>query len=116
SGALISRTGRYKALVIVALGLMSLGMFLMTNITSTTELPVLWVWMFITGVGIGPTLSAFTIIVQSAVPFNKLGVATSNLTFFRQVGGSVGLAVIGTIFAQVLSDSLVPSLVKQGIP
>ena len=48
--------------------------------------------MFVTGVGIGPTLSVFTIVVQNAVPFSKLGVATSNLTFFRQIGGSVGLA------------------------
>ncbi|MFN8620687.1 MAG: MDR family MFS transporter [Chloroflexota bacterium] len=116
SGALISRTGKYKLLIIGALALMSAGLWLMTNIQSSTDLPVLWVWMFITGVGVGPTLSSFTIVVQSAVPFNKLGVATSNLTFFRQVGGSVGLAVIGTIFAQVLTDSVVPSLVKQGIP
>jgi hypothetical protein len=62
--------------------------------------------MFITGVGIGPTLSVFTIVVQNAVPFNKLGVATSNLTFFRQIGGSVGLAISGTVFGQALKDQL----------
>jgi EmrB/QacA subfamily drug resistance transporter len=116
SGALISRTGKYKALILGALALMSLGLWLMTNISTSTDLPVLWVWMFITGVGVGPTLSAFTIVVQSAVPFAKLGVATSNLTFFRQVGGSVGLAIVGTIFAGVLAESIVPSLVGRGIP
>ena len=58
--------------------------------------------MFVTGVGIGPTFSVFTIIVQNAVPFSELGVATSNLTFFRQIGGSIGLAFVGTIFAHVL--------------
>lgn len=116
SGAIISRTGKYKALIIGALALMSLGLWLMTNIQTSTDLPVLWVWMFITGVGVGPTLSAFTIVVQSAVPFAKLGVATSNLTFFRQVGGSVGLAIVGTIFAGVLAESIVPSLVGRGIP
>jgi EmrB/QacA subfamily drug resistance transporter len=116
SGIIISRTGRYKLLIVGALALMSLGLYLMTGITYTTDLPMLWVWMFITGVGIGPTLAAFTIVVQSAVPFSKLGVATGNLTFFRQVGGSVGLAVVGTIFAQVLADAVVPSLIHQGIP
>jgi hypothetical protein len=62
--------------------------------------------MFITGVGIGPTLAVFTIIVQNAVPFSELGTATSNLVFFRQIGGSVGLAIAGTVFATALRDKL----------
>ena len=51
--------------------------------------------MFITGLGVGPTFSVFTIVVQNAVPFRQLGVATSNLTFFRQIGGTVALAFVG---------------------
>ena len=96
------RTGRYKWIVIGALAMMSLGMFLLTGLTSRTDLPVMWAWMFITGLGIGPTLSVFTIVIQSVVPFDRLGVATGNLTFFRQVGGSVGLAIVGTLFAAEL--------------
>jgi hypothetical protein len=72
--------------------------------------------MFITGLGIGPTLSVFTIVVQNAVPFRQLGVATSNLTFFRQIGGSIGLAITGTIFATSLSDQLPRQLSAQGVP
>jgi hypothetical protein len=72
--------------------------------------------MFITGLGIGPTLSVFTIIVQNAVPFEKLGVATSNLTFFRQVGGSVGLALLGTVLGQRLTDELPGRLAEAGVP
>ena len=75
---------------------MTIGIALMTQLRSDTSLPVFWLWMFITGVGIGPTLSVFTIVVQNAVPFNKLGVATSNLTFFRQIGGTIALAFVGT--------------------
>ncbi len=60
--------------------------------------------MFVPGVGIGPTLAVFTIVVQNAVPFQQLGVATSNLTFFRQIGGSVGLAIAGTIFGTRLLE------------
>jgi MFS family permease len=100
AGALVARTGRYKMLVIGAIGLMVAGIVLMTQLTADTELPALFLWMFVAGVGIGPTLSVFTIIVQNAVPFSKLGVATSNLTFFRQIGGSVGLAIAGTAFAE----------------
>jgi EmrB/QacA subfamily drug resistance transporter len=116
SGILISRTGRYRTIILASLAVMSIGLFLMTGLRATTELPVLWIWMFVTGLGIGPTLSAFTIVVQSSVPGDRLGVATSNLTFFRQVGGSVGLALVGTVFGQAFAENLVPSLVEQGIP
>ena len=72
--------------------------------------------MFITGLGIGPTLSVFTIVIQSIVPFERLGVATGNLTFFRQVGGSVGLAIVGTLFAESFASRLVPSMQSAGVP
>ncbi len=106
SGFIVARTGRYKVLVLGAIATMAVGILLMTNLRTDTDQPHLWLWMFITGLGIGPTLSVFTIIVQNAVPFQKLGVATSNLTFFRQIGGSVGLAIAGTVFGQSLRDQL----------
>jgi EmrB/QacA subfamily drug resistance transporter len=111
SGILVARTGRYKAIVLFGIAVMTVGLLLMTQLDATTEYPVLFAWMFITGVGIGPTLSVFTIIVQNAVPFAQLGVATSNLTFFRQIGGSVGLAIAGTIFGTSLQNRLPGELV-----
>jgi hypothetical protein len=83
---------------------MTVGIWLMSHITADTDMLVFYGWMFVTGIGIGPTLAAFTIVVQNAVPFSKLGVATSNLTFFRQIGGSIGLAIAGTVFGQSLKD------------
>ena len=106
AGALVSRTGKYKAIVIAALVAMAAGFGLMTQLRADTDYPALFFWMFIAGAGIGPTLSVFTIIVQNAVPFSKLGVATSNLTFFRQIGGSVGLAIAGTQFGTALGHEL----------
>jgi len=106
SGQLVARRGHTKLVVLAGLATMSVGLLLMTNLRSDTSLPVLWLWMFITGLGIGPTFSVFTIVVQNAVPFAKLGVATSNLTFFRQIGGSVGLAIAGTQFGSALRDEL----------
>jgi EmrB/QacA subfamily drug resistance transporter len=104
AGILVSRTGKYKALVIGGMAIMTVGLVVLSQTLATdVSNPVLWAGMFITGVGIGPTLSVFTIIVQNAVPFSRLGVATSNLTFFRQIGGSVGLAIAGTIFANALT-------------
>ncbi len=106
AGALVSRTGKYKAIILAALVSMTVGIALMTQLRADTPYPALFFWMFIAGLGIGPTLSVFTIIVQNAVPFSKLGVATSNLTFFRQIGGSVGLAIAGTQFGTALRDQL----------
>jgi EmrB/QacA subfamily drug resistance transporter len=116
AGAWVSRTGRYKWLIVGALGIMSVGTLLLTGLTATTDLPVLWAWMFLTGLGIGPTFSVLTTVIQSVVSFDRLGVATSNLTFFRQIGGTVGLAIVGTLFAQNFSTLLVPQMVQSGVP
>jgi hypothetical protein len=110
-------------LILGGLAIMSVGLFLMSHIQADTPLPVLWGWMFITGLGIGPTLAVFTIVVQNAVPMRSLGVATSNLTFFRQMGGVVGLAILGTVFGTRLTSEvtaqlspLAPKLIAAGVP
>ena len=57
-----------------------------------------------------------TIVIQNAVPFHELGVATSNLTFFRQIGGTIALAFVGTIFGTAFADNLIPQLTANGVP
>jgi EmrB/QacA subfamily drug resistance transporter len=116
AGALVSRTGKYKWVVTAALAIMSAGILLFTGLGARTDLPLLWGWMLLAGLGVGPTLSVFTIVIQSSVPFSRLGVATGNLVFFRQVGGSVGLAVVGTIFAESFATRLEPELLTAGVP
>ncbi|HET9757406.1 MAG TPA: MDR family MFS transporter [Candidatus Limnocylindrales bacterium] len=116
SGFLVSRTGRYKWLLVGAIALMGFATLLMTQLTKDTPVPIVWLWMFIAGLGVGPTFSVFTIVIQNAVPFRQLGVATSNLTFFRQIGGTIALAFVGTIFGTTFQEKLTPSLVAQGVP
>ena len=111
SGIFVSRTGQYKPVIMAGLAVMAAGLFLMSNLRADTELTTLWSWMFVTGLGIGPTLAVFTIVVQNAVPMRSLGVATSNLTFFRQIGGSVGLAALGTIFGVRLTEEIPKQIV-----
>ena len=79
-------------------------------------MPVVWLWMFIAGLGVGPTFSVPTIVIQNAVPFRQLGVATSNLTFFRQIGGTIALAFVGTIFGTSFKDNLVPQMTRRRRP
>jgi EmrB/QacA subfamily drug resistance transporter len=114
-GLLVSRSGRYKWLMTGALAVMAVGIYLFTGLTASTEMSTMWIWMFIAGLGIGPTLSVFTIVIQASVPFSSLGVATGNLTFFRQIGASVGLAIVGTTFADSFNGQLRPSLVETGL-
>jgi len=117
SGQIVSRTGRYKWLAVAALALAAVGVLLMTNLRADTPDAMLWTWMFIAGVGIGPSMAVFTIIVQNAVPFSELGAATSDLTLFRQIGGTVGLTFAFTLFRNFLGwDSIRTQLVNAGAP
>jgi EmrB/QacA subfamily drug resistance transporter len=116
SGLIVARTGRYKWLIAGSVTIMGFAVLLMTQLTKDTPVPVVWLWMFIAGVGVGPTFSVPTIVIQNAVPFRQLGVATSNLTFFRQIGGTIALAFVGTIFGTSFKDNLFPQMQAAGVP
>ena len=68
SGQIVSRTGRYRFLVFGALTLMAVGLFMLTHLETGTPIPVLWAWMFVTGLGVGPMFAVFPLIVQNNVP------------------------------------------------
>jgi EmrB/QacA subfamily drug resistance transporter len=116
SGQIVSRTGRYRLLIFGALAVMAVGLFMLSQLRVDTPIPVLWAWMFVTGLGVGPTFAVFTLVVQNNVPVERIGTATSNLTFFQQVGGTVGLAITGTIFATSLAEQLPGQLAAAGVP
>jgi EmrB/QacA subfamily drug resistance transporter len=116
AGQIVSRTGRYRLLATGALLTMAAGLLLLTNLRADTPIPLLWVWMFIAGIGVGPTFGVFTLIVQNSVRFDQLGAATSNLTFFQQVGGTVGLAITGTIFGTTLGEEVPRRLAAADLP
>ena len=116
AGQIVARTGRYKALIAGALVLLAIGLFLLTNIRPDTPQPLIWLWMAIAGLGIGPSFAVFTLAVQNAVPVRQLGTATSSLTLFQQVGGTVGLAITGTLFASTLVDEIPGQLSRAGVP
>jgi EmrB/QacA subfamily drug resistance transporter len=116
SGQIVSRTGRYKWLVAAAMVVASLGVLLMTQLHASTSITTVWIWLAIMGLGIGPSMAVFTIIVQNAVPFRQMGMATSGLTFFRQIGGSIGLAIAGTVFGSSVIAEMPRQLASNGVP
>ena len=116
SGQMISHFGRYKWILTGATVILIAGAFLMTRLTAGVSDWALWGWMFLFGLGLGPPLAGFTVAIQNAVRLDQLGVATSTLIFFRQVGGSVGLAIADTVFASSFSSQLPKSLTARGVP
>ena len=117
SGQIVSRTGHYKWLLVGSMALVAVGLTLFTNLRTETPTLNLWLWMIVTGIGVGPMMAVFTLIVQNAVPFRLLGTATSDLTLFRQIGTSVGLTVAFTVFENNLTWGLLrDQIVAKGAP
>jgi EmrB/QacA subfamily drug resistance transporter len=116
TGLLISRLGRYKWIMVAGAAVMLVGGFLLTHLTAGVSDWELWSWMLILGLGIGPAMAGYTVVVQNAVPPDRLGVATSTLTFLRQIGASVGLAAAGTIFSSSFANRLPTNLAEEGVP
>ncbi|MEU8759729.1 MDR family MFS transporter [Streptomyces sp. NPDC048659] len=105
-GALLSRGGRARVWLVLAALAAAAGSLLFVRLTLDTPLPVMSLWMALIGLGIGPMLSGLTLVIQSAVAPADIGTASSSITFFRQIGGSVALAVAGTLYADTLARRL----------
>jgi len=105
-GQIVSHTGKYRAFPILGTGIMTVGLFLLSRLTPHTSSLEAAGFMFVTGLGIGLVMPVLVVAVQNAVGYEDLGVATSGNTLFRNIGSSVGIAVIGTIFATQLASRL----------
>ncbi len=96
-GQIMSRTGRYKYLAIGSLVLAVVGMLLFSRLGVNSGHGALVRDMILTGLGIGTTMSLFTIVVQNAFPLRQMGEVTASLQFFRNIGSTLGVAVLGSL-------------------
>ncbi|MBB6626708.1 MFS transporter [Nocardioides sp. KIGAM211] len=97
SGQVISRTGRIRLFPIVGSALVVVGLFLLSQVGADTWLPLVSGSMFVLGLGLGCCMQPLLLILQSAVPPTEIGVASSSATFFRQIGGTLGVAIFLSI-------------------
>jgi EmrB/QacA subfamily drug resistance transporter len=106
SGQLIARTGRYRIYPIIGTALLSGAFFLLTF--ATYDKPVIFTLagMLMAGLGLGQLMQTLTLASQNAVGARDIGVATSSATFFRQIGGTLGVAVIFSVLFSVLPGAL----------
>lgn len=106
SGQIISRWGRYKIFPVAGTALMTGALLLLSTIQVDTSAKVAAGYLLLLGIGLGMVMQILIMAVQNAVPYERLGVATSGTTLFRSIGGSVGAALFGGIFAYFLGSDL----------
>ncbi|MFG2328377.1 DHA2 family efflux MFS transporter permease subunit [Streptomyces sp. NPDC048604] len=116
SGQIVSRTGRWKVFPILGTGVTALGLLLLNELTETSSTWRMSVSFFVFGAGLGLVMQVLVLVVQNAVPYEDLGVATSGATFFRSIGASFGVAVFGTVFTGRLDSKLDAALAGQELP
>ncbi|MFI0719258.1 MFS transporter [Streptomyces sp. NPDC021224] len=109
-GQLISRTGRYKIFPVLGGALSAVGMWLLSLMGADTPQVTYSVYMAVLGLGIGMVLPVLVLAVQNSVRPSDIGAATSANNYFRQIGGSVGAAIFGTLFADRLGKRLAVEL------
>ncbi|MGZ3461126.1 MAG: MFS transporter, partial [Archangium sp.] len=107
AGQLVSHIGRYRLLMLGSLVVLTLGYAVMGfTLTPESTQAEVTLKMVLLGVGLGPSLPLDTLAIQNAVPPGQVGVATSAVTFFRQMGATMGVALLGTVFAATLVSSM----------
>ncbi|MFE0648109.1 DHA2 family efflux MFS transporter permease subunit [Streptomyces sp. NPDC059534] len=106
SGQIVSRTGRWKVFPIAGTGLTGIGLLLLHKLTETSATWEMSICFFVFGAGLGLVMQVLVLVVQNAVSYEDLGVATSGATFFRSIGASFGVAVFGTVFTNRLTGKL----------
>lgn len=118
-GQIMARTGRYKVLALSGFIVAAAGMFLLSHMTMNATNALVVRNMAITGLGIGVMMSLFTIVVQNAFPFQQLGQVTASLQFFRSIGGTIGVAILGSVMTNHFQSNFqghLPAALTQLVP
>ena len=106
SGQLITRFGHYKPFPIAGTAVTALGLVLLSRLTAGTSQGVISAFLVVLGVGFGLVMQNLVLIVQNAVAYRDLGTATADLTFFRSIGSSLGVAAFGAVFNNTFGTNL----------
>jgi EmrB/QacA subfamily drug resistance transporter len=97
SGLMVSKTGKYKMLALFGYAVMTVGIFMMSLMNAQTSVLSIIINLILFGIGMGIVMPIFIVAVQSAFPHKQVGVVTSSVQFFRSIGGTFGIALMGTL-------------------
>ncbi|MFF3940160.1 DHA2 family efflux MFS transporter permease subunit [Streptomyces phaeofaciens] len=116
SGQIVSRTGRWKVFPVAGTAVTTIGLLLLHQLDEHSSTGEMSAYFFVFGLGLGLVMQVLVLIVQNAVSYEDLGVATSGATFFRSIGASFGVAIFGTVFAGRLGDKLTDAFRGVSLP
>ncbi|MFF8313179.1 DHA2 family efflux MFS transporter permease subunit [Streptomyces lydicus] len=116
SGQIVSRTGHYKVIPIAGTAVVTVGLLLLHRLDPASGVAEMSAYFFVFGFGLGLVMQVLVLIVQNAVPYQDLGVATSGATFFRSIGASFGVSLFGTIFTNKLGPRIADALAGHPLP
>jgi EmrB/QacA subfamily drug resistance transporter len=114
-GRVVTRTGRYKVFPAVGLGLMAIGLFLLSRLDETSSHATIALDMVVFGLGFGMVSQLLVLAIQNAVDRRDIGIATASANLFRSLGGSVGAALFGAIFASRVSAGAGPGEIADAL-
>jgi len=110
AGQLVSRTGHYKWLPVVGTAITAVALFLLSTMTPSLAICILCAFLAIMGIGLGMSMQILILIVQNSFPLREVGTATASNNYFRQIGASLGSAVVGTLYTSRLATLLAERL------
>ncbi|WP_422117612.1 MDR family MFS transporter [Brachybacterium sp. UNK5269] len=111
-GLLITRTGRYKPFLVLGGIVLVIGYWLLASLEYGTSQTHLTLVMIVIGLGLGLSMQVYTLVVQNVVSRRELGIATAAIQFFRNIGSTVGTALLGTVMASTMATSI-PSRIAE---
>lgn len=114
SGQLVSRTGRYKWLPITGMFIVAVALVLLSSMTPALPVWVICAYLAVMGIGLGMSMQILVLIVQNQFPNSQVGMATASSNYFRQIGASLGSAVVGSLFATRLTSLLTERMSASG--
>ncbi|MCG2803813.1 MAG: MFS transporter [Cellulomonas sp.] len=116
SGQVVSRTGRYKPVMLVGAVLQLIGLAGMATIHWNTSFVLVALFMAVLGAGVGMLMQNFVLAVQNTLDVREIGVGTASVTFFRTLGGAIGVSVLGAVLATRANDLIAKGLAALGVP
>ena len=114
-GQVISRTGIWKRYMVTGAVLLTVGLTLMSTIRYDTSFLLVFVYMFVMGSGVGMVMQNLVLIVQNAVDPRQIGTASASVAFFRSLGGTIGVSVMGTVLGSRITTLVTNGLAGLGI-
>ena len=115
-GRVITRTGRWKRWLVLGTLTLAVGLAMLAVLRSTTPYALVALAMVIVGAGLGATIQNLVLAVQNTVPVSELGSATATVTFFRSLGGALGVSALGALLGHRVTDAVASGLDRIGAP